>query len=137
MKSMISADGKAFDALGISAADEELSAELEYVEWPDDAVIPRPADWERRRRLIALARIADVRGRRANRTARNALKNGPLGNIAIEVLRHLATAVSDVTPVSAVTPASIARALGHSHDAVSRSLSALRSNYLLDWLPVR
>lgn len=134
---MVSRKEIAFDALGLSPRDEEILAELELIEWAEDAVIPRPADWERRRRLIALARAADTRGRRAGRTARNGRKNGPLGNVAVEVLCYLATTVSELTPVSAFAAPRIARATGHSHSAVSRSLSVLRANHLIDWLPAR
>jgi hypothetical protein len=131
----LATDSDAFVRLGVTVGDEELAHELELEEWPEDATIDRPADWDRRARLIALARVADRRGRGLHREARNRRHNGPLGHVAIEILYHLATSV-DASNVSELSKGRfIAAAIGRSQSAVSTALKALRAHSLLDWLP--
>lgn len=85
-------------------------------------------------RYLRAAERYDRIGRMAHRTARNGRQNGPLGHVALDVLRDLLRLVDFRTGRLDPAISTIASRIGRSVAAVHEALKRLRAHGFLTWL---
>lgn len=94
----------------------------------------RPFNPKHRAPFMLAAERYDCAGRLAARADRNGRKNGPLGHVALDVLRELLRVIDYRTGRLDPAIKTIAQRIGRSTAAVVDALKRLRLHGFLDWL---
>lgn len=94
----------------------------------------RPIHKRLKARIMFAAQQEERAGRKENRLARNRKRNGPLGPVAIEVLRYLLSIANIRTGQLDPALATIAREVGHSVEGVRQALVRLRNAGFVQWI---